>query len=117
MSLHPVRLLLLLAAVLTPKTIAVETATIEGHVLDGATTPVASAHVMVVGTTFGAITDAGGYYRIANVPVGTYTVRAQFIGYGPDSATVHLTANQTVTVDLHLQPSAAMLSEVVVTGV
>ena len=117
MSLHPVRLLLLLAAILTPRTIAVETATIEGHVLDGATTPVASAHVVVVGTTFGAITDTGGYYRIANVPVGTYTVRAQFIGYGPASATVHLTANQTETVDLHLQSSAVMLSDVVVTGV
>ena len=117
MSPHPVRLLLLLAAVLTPKNIAVETATIEGHVRDAANAPIAGARVVVVGTTFGAITDAGGYYRIANIPVGTYTVRGQFIGCRPDSASVHLTANQTVTVDLRLQAEAMRLSEVVVTGV
>ncbi len=116
MSLHPVRLLLLLAALVTPTSNTIETGSIEGHVRDSANTPIASARVLVVGTTFAAITDAGGYYRIDNIPVGTYTVRAQFIGYGPDSATAHLTANQAVTVDLHLQSSAVMLSDVVVTG-
>ncbi|HEV8398604.1 MAG TPA: carboxypeptidase-like regulatory domain-containing protein [Gemmatimonadales bacterium] len=82
MSLDPVRLLLLLAAILTPKTIAVETGTIEGHVRDAATaTPVANARVLIAGTKFAAVTNAGGYYRIDNIPVGTYTVRGMFIGY------------------------------------
>jgi hypothetical protein len=60
MSLHSVRLLVLLAAVLTPKTIAVETGSIEGHVRDAATAaPVANARILIVGTTFGTTTNAG----------------------------------------------------------
>ena len=117
MSLHLVRLLLLLAAVLTPTTIAVETGSIEGHVRDVANAPLANAQVLVVGTRFAAITDTAGYYRIANIPVATYTVRAQFIGCAPDSTTVHVTANQTATIDLRLRPAATVLSEIVVTGV
>src|SRR2546422_3127627 len=34
-----------------------------------------------VGTSFGALTNDKGYYFINNVPLGTYTVRARFIGY------------------------------------
>ena len=116
MSLHPVRLLLVLAALVTPTSNTIETGIIEGHVRDSANTPIASARVLVVGTTFAAITDAGGYYRIDNIPVGTYTVRAQFIGCRPDSASVHVTANHTLTIDLRLQAEALRLSEVVVTG-
>ena len=117
MSLHPVRLLLLLAAILTPKTIAVETGTIEGHVRDAATAaPVANARVLIVGTTFAAITNAGGYYRIDNIPVGAYTVRAMFIGYAPDSARIHLAANQTVTIDLRLKQAPVQLEGIVVDG-
>ena len=117
MPLHPVRLLLLLAAVLTPKTIAVETGTIEGHVRDAASAaPVANARILIVGTTFGAVTNAGGYYRIDNIPVGTYTVRGMFIGYAPDSAQVHLAANQTVTIDLRLKQAPVQLESIVVDG-
>jgi len=117
MSLHPVRLLLLLAAVLTPKTIAVETGTIEGHVRDAASAaPVANARVLIAGTTFATITNAGGYYRIDNIPVGTYTVRGMFIGYAPDSARAHLAANQTVTIDLRLKQAPVQLESIVVDG-
>jgi len=117
MSLHPVRLLLLLAAVLTPKNIAVETATIEGHVRDAATAaPVANARVLIVGTTLAAMTDSGGYYRIANIPVGTYTVRGMFIGYAPDTARILLVADQTVTIDLRLKLSTTVLEAIVVDG-
>jgi Ca-activated chloride channel family protein len=117
MSLHPVRLLLFVAAILTPKTIAVETGTIEGHVRDAATaSPIANARILIVGTTFAAITNADGYYRIDNIPVGTYTVRGMFIGYAPDSARIRLAANQTVTIDLRLKQAPVHLESIVVDG-
>src|SRR6266571_79281 len=118
MSLHPVRLLMLLAAVAAPRTIAVETGRIEGHVRNATSgTPIANAQVVVVGTSLTAVTSDSGFYAIANVPVGTYTVRAQFIGYKPaDSSGVRVAANQTVTVDLRLQLSPVMLTGIVVTG-
>jgi Ca-activated chloride channel family protein len=110
--------LLLLVAILTPKSLAVETGTIEGHVRDaGSAAPVANARVLIVGTTFVTITNAGGYYRINDIPVGTYTVRAMFIGYAPDSASARVAANQTITADLRLKLSPLILQQIVVTGV
>jgi iron complex outermembrane receptor protein len=52
---------------------------VEGTVSDQAGAPVANAQVFVVGTSFGATTSDKGYYFINNVPIGTYTLRAQFI--------------------------------------
>ena len=118
MSLHPVRLLMLLAALAAPRTLAVsETGRIAGHVRDPAGAPVRNAQVLVTGTRFGASTNDSGFYHIDNVPAGTYTVRAVFIGYAPaELPGVRVTANQTVTVDLQLQGSVVALQEVVVTG-
>jgi len=59
------------------------TGKVEGSVTDQAGAPVANAQVFVVGTSFGAVTNDKGYYFINNVPVGTYSLRAQFIGYAP----------------------------------
>jgi Ca-activated chloride channel family protein len=118
MSLHPVRLLLLLATIITPKTIAVEAGRITGHVRDTAGAAIHNAHVIVVGTRFGAVTNDSGFYQIDNVPTGSYTVRAMFIGYAPAALPgVTVIANQTVTVDLKLQSSLVTLEAVVVTGV
>jgi Ca-activated chloride channel family protein len=119
MSLHPVRLLILLAALAAPpQTLTVsETGRIAGHVRDAAGAPVRNAQVAVTGTRFGAITNDSGFYQIDNVPAGTYTVRAMFIGYAPaESPGVRVMANQTVTVDLQLQSSAISLESIVVTG-
>ena len=59
------------------------TGKIEGTVSDQAGAPVANAQVFVVGTSFGAVTNDKGYYFVNNVPVGTYSLRAQFIGFAP----------------------------------
>ena len=67
----------------TPLAAQQTTGKIEGTVTDQAGVPLANAQVFVVGTSFGAVTNDKGYYFINNVPVGAYTVRAQFIGYAP----------------------------------
>jgi len=55
---------------------------ITGKVSDKATDePLAGANVMVEGTPLGAASDAGGYYRISNVPVGVHAVICSYIGY------------------------------------
>lgn len=118
MSLHPVRLLMVLAALAAPRTLAVsETGGIAGHVRDTAGAPVQNAHVMVTGTRFGATTNDSGFYQINNVPAGTYTLRAMFIGYAPaESSGVRVIGNHTVTVNLRLQASAVSLEAIVITG-
>ncbi|UCH09512.1 MAG: TonB-dependent receptor [Fidelibacterota bacterium] len=61
-----------------------ETGKIAGKVTDEATgDPLTGANVLVEGTTFGAATNVDGRYVILGVPVGTFTVRCEFIGYRP----------------------------------
>ena len=61
--------------------LAQATGKIEGRVRDQAGAPIANAQVFIVGTAFNALTNPQGYYFINNVPAGTISVRAAFIGY------------------------------------
>jgi len=99
----------------TPLAAQAVTGKVEGTVSDQAGAPVANAQVFVVGTSFGAVTNDKGYYFINNVPVGTYTVRAQFIGYAPaEVRSVRVQGGQTVTTDVKMQSSAVVLTGITV---
>lgn len=90
---------------------------VEGTVSDQAGAPVANAQVFVVGTSFGAVTSDRGYYFINNVPVGTYTLRAQFIGYAPSEVrNVRVFGGQTITADIKMQSSAVVLTGITVSA-
>ncbi|MGE5743098.1 MAG: carboxypeptidase regulatory-like domain-containing protein, partial [Gemmatimonadota bacterium] len=93
------------------------TGKVEGTVSDQAGVALASAQVFVVGTSFGAVTNEKGYYFINNVPVGSYTLRAQFIGYAPTEVRdVRVLGGQTMTQDIKLSPSAIQVSGLTVTA-
>src|SRR5882672_1153189 len=120
MPVYPVRLILLLiGALLAPTTLAVvETGSIAGHVRDATTSkPIVGANVVVVGTSLSTVTDGNGHYVIGNVPIGTYTVVARFIGYtSGEKKGIRVTANATAVADLTIASSPIALQEVVVTG-
>src|SRR4029077_589103 len=61
-------------------------------------------------------TGNDGRYRIADVPAGSYTARARYIGYAPASASVTVSADQEATADFALEKSPQQLNEVVTTG-
>jgi Carboxypeptidase regulatory-like domain len=89
------------------------TGKIEGTVTDQAGVPLANAQVFVVGTSFGAVTSDKGYYFINNVPVGSYSLRAQFIGYAPTEVReVRVFGGQTMTQNVKLVPSAIQVTGV-----
>jgi Ca-activated chloride channel family protein len=98
---------------------AVEQGRIAGHVTDSTSgAPVANALVTVQGTSLHVSTDRQGAYTIDNVPVGTYTLKAQYIGYRPQAkAGVNVRANATAIADFKLEQSALRLEAIVVTGV
>ncbi|MGE5744669.1 MAG: carboxypeptidase regulatory-like domain-containing protein, partial [Gemmatimonadota bacterium] len=79
----PIRPFLALAALLAAPSLTSSgpAGRIGGHVRDASGAPIVHAQVFVVGTSLGAVTNVTGAYSIDSVPVGTYTVRAQFIGY------------------------------------
>jgi Ca-activated chloride channel homolog len=113
----PIRPFLALAALLAaPSFISSGPAgRIGGHVRDASGAPIAHAQVFVVGTSLGAVTNVTGAYSIDSVPVGTYTVRAQFIGYTPTVLpNIQVKAGQPVAADIVLQPASMQLSELVV---
>jgi len=56
--------------------------TIAGTVIDSTTTEtIPGVNVVVSELGAGAATDANGQFRIPNVPAGSYTLRASFVGY------------------------------------
>jgi Ca-activated chloride channel family protein len=93
------------------------TGRIGGHVRDASGAPIVHAQVLVVGTSFAAVTNATGAYWIDSVPAGTYVVRARFIGYAPTEVrNVQVKAGQAVTTDIVLQPTSVQLNEIVMDG-
>ncbi len=93
------------------------TGKIEGTVSDQAGVPIANAQVFVVGSSFGAVSNDKGYYFINNVPVGTYTLRGQFIGYAPAEVRgIRVIGGNTITVNVPMQSSAVVLTGVTVTA-
>lgn len=91
-------------------------ATLEGTVRDVYGNPIMGVNVVLIGTLYGAATDAHGYYVIENVPAGSYTVRASAVGYVPAEASVHLNPDAKERIDFALVPTIVEAPEVVVTA-
>ncbi len=111
--------LVVLTLFLVAGEVLAQTGRIEGTVRRTSTRdPLVGARVTVVGTSLAGVTNQNGYYSIENVPVGTYDVRVQIIGYQSVIATnQQVTANLPATVNFTLNASILRLEGVVVTGV
>ena len=91
------------------------TGKVEGRVRDQQGAPIANAQVIIVGTRFGAQTNADGYYFMNNVPASTLSVRASFIGYKTTQvADVRVLGDQTVTVDVTLEATPFQVEEITI---
>src|SRR5450432_1211667 len=93
------------------------TGTLSGRITDRASQrPLANVVVRVLSSPHGAQTDESGVYRIVNVPVGTVTIAANRLGYGPAFRQVIVGASRTTTTDFALSPAATALDQVIVTA-
>jgi outer membrane cobalamin receptor len=93
------------------------TGTIRGKIIDAETGEgIPAAQVLIEGTTMGAAADNQGQYVIFGVPAGTYTLRTQVIGYSPETASVTVRADETVTQDFSLTVDILDMDAIVVTG-
>jgi outer membrane receptor protein involved in Fe transport len=104
---RPLPLLLLVVTILIAPAAFAQTAekgSITGRVTDKKTAhAVPFATVTVVGAQRGALTDAEGVYHIDAVPVGTWEVKVQFLGYAPLSRPdVAVVAGKQATADFQL---------------
>lgn len=91
--------------------------TLTGQVTDvrsGA--PLSIVQVFLAGTGNGTISGDQGRFILLNVPVGTYTVRFERIGYMADTREVTIQAGASLELNVTLREQALGLDEIVVTG-
>lgn len=93
-----------------------QTGTITGVVTDTTTgDPLPGVNVIVQGTTLGAASDVDGTFTIRNVPTGTQTIAATFIGFRTKRHTLEVDQG-TNEVKFSMVPDALELDDVVVTA-
>ncbi len=105
---------IMILTVFLPLITFAQTGKIVGKVVDLETGEVLiGANVVVEGTQLGAATDLNGEYFILNVPPGTYTVTAGFIGYRKERfENIKVSVNLTTEVNFHL-PSESFQTDLI----
>ncbi|NBC85495.1 MAG: TonB-dependent receptor plug domain-containing protein [Bacteroidetes bacterium] len=96
---------------------AADPARISGYVRDaetGETLLLANVVALSGDVTRGAATNNAGYYTIAGLAPGTYTVRVTFLGFEPMEQEVTLEAGEDRRLDVELSPATTEVDEVVV---
>ncbi|MCB9516925.1 MAG: TonB-dependent receptor [Candidatus Krumholzibacteriia bacterium] len=112
--------LLLLCAVLAagPAVAQGGGATVTGTLLDAVSgKPLPYGNVVLLGTQFGAMTLDDGTFLITQIPPGTYTVRASYMGYKMDERTLVRLRNGTVLeLEFTLEPTVIKSETITVFG-
>jgi hypothetical protein len=78
--------------------------------------PLAGAQLMVWGSGGTTTTRDDGRFTIADLPAGTQTVEARYVGYAPARRTVNLVSGHTVATTITMSERADVLDEVTVYG-
>ncbi len=91
---------------------------IKGFVKDINDVSLIGVNVVLQATPLGSITDIDGMYELkGNLPVGSYKIIFSYVGYGPKTEKVNLTAgNNDIMINAILDNDALALDEVIVTG-
>jgi outer membrane receptor protein involved in Fe transport len=83
------------------------TGKIAGRVTDADGNPLIGATVMIIGTSFGAMTDPNGEYFIINLQPGTYDLQASMVGMGRQTKEgASVIVDMTTRMDFVLNPEA-----------
>lgn len=92
-------------------------ATLSGHtVLKDGNEHIGYIHIAVKGTTIGTATDAGGHYKLRNVPAGKQMLVASGVGFKTLEIPVVISGGASATVNFELEEDAVLLENVVVSA-
>ena len=89
---------------------------IRGRVVDAEENTLPGASVYIENLKTGVISDVDGFYTLANLKPGTYTVRVTYVGYSPVEMTVTVPEGRTLEKNIVLNDGLE-LQEVQVVGV
>lgn len=102
---------------LFPISLWAQVGTIRGNVYDQETgEPVLFANIRLAETSLGTNTDENGFFSLNNVPAGSYTLIATYIGYDSTALRVTLAADAINYQRIVLRPNAINLTTVDVSG-
>ncbi|MFN7115778.1 MAG: TonB-dependent receptor [Saprospiraceae bacterium] len=94
-----------------------QNAIVRGNVYDRESgEPIIFGNVRLQGTNLGGITDVNGFFSIADVPAGNYTLIASYLGYDSTTVEINVKAGAIVYQRITLAESSIELSEVQVSG-
>lgn len=92
-----------------------ETAELLGQVVSASTgLPIEGARVILMGSGYGAITDAEGNFRIPRTWAGRDSVEVRFIGYEAGYTIIDLAPEQTTRVTLTLSSTVIRIADLTV---
>ncbi|MEO6686671.1 MAG: carboxypeptidase-like regulatory domain-containing protein [Dyadobacter sp.] len=116
--IHHLRSVTVLAVVMLVSVQAMaQSYAIKGKVKDDNGQGVPGVSVLIKGSNIGSVTDAEGTYALnADLKSGNYSLDFSSIGYASVSQNLTLGSQTSLTVDVTIKESVAVLDEVVVTG-
>ncbi|MGK7394978.1 MAG: TonB-dependent receptor [Candidatus Cyclobacteriaceae bacterium M3_2C_046] len=93
---------------------------VKGRVMDQQSLfPLPGVSVLVVGTdpVLGAVTDADGYFRIKQVPIGRIDLKLTYVGYNEAYLpNLQVSSGKEVIVQVKMEESVEMLKDLVITA-
>lgn len=94
-----------------------QTGTIKGRVLSANnSSPLVGVNVGLEGTAIGAASDEEGYFKVTNVPEGTYTLVITSIGYQKLEKKITVEAGISRPLKIRLTKTTTALNELIVKG-
>ncbi len=110
------RLLLIFNLFLFCTLVIAQTGSLAGKVTDSKTgEPLIGATVQIEETSFGAVTDAEGYYSFSEIPTKTYNIKASYVGYNSlVQYNIVIRSEGNIDVNFPLEEAAYELDELVV---
>lgn len=108
----------LIAAALVPAGLsAQDRGTVAGMVRDADSgQPLVGAAVYVEGTNYSTLSNVEGRFLLPNIPPGTHSLRATYVGYGPVAHEFTVDAGGAASVDFDMSVSTLQLDGIVVTA-
>ncbi|RNL85921.1 TonB-dependent receptor [Sinomicrobium pectinilyticum] len=91
-------------------------ASITGKVTNGADEPAAFSNVFINELNRGTSADENGYFRLKNIPPGSYTLTVSEIGFTTQEHNITLEEGQNLDLNFQLQESVTALQTVEVIG-
>lgn len=93
-----------------------QTAEVRGRITDASNNePIPFANIIVVGTQTGSVSDLDGNFRITGLKPGYVQLQVSYIGYKTQKSTDVLISNNNIPfIEIKLEPTEALLSEVVI---